>query len=51
VAKAQQLVKFLNWFHENSADIDIQKMSSTSLAAFGLGWYFSDTLTRDEKQK
>ena len=51
VAKAQQLVKFLNWFHQNSADIDIQKMSPTSLAAFGLGWYISDTLTRDEKQK
>ena len=50
MTKAQQLVKFLNWFHENGADIDIQKMSLTSLAAFGLGWYISDTLTRDEKQ-
>ena len=25
-------------------------MSPATLAAFGLGWYFSDTLTRDEKQ-
>ena len=41
---------FLNWSHENGEDIDIQKMSSASLAAFGLGWYISDTLTRDEKQ-
>jgi len=32
-------------------DINIQKMSPASLAAFGLGWYVSDTLTRDEKQK
>ena len=26
------------------------KMSPASLAAFGLGWYISDTLTSDEKQ-
>ena len=26
-------------------------MNPASLAAFGLGWYISDTLTRDEKQK
>ena len=26
-------------------------MSPTTLAAFGLGWYIGDTLTRDEKQK
>ena len=26
-------------------------MSPTTLAAFGLGWYISDTLTRGEKQK
>lgn len=50
VAKAQQLVQFLSWLHENGRDIDIQKMSPASLAAFGLGWYISDTLTRDEKQ-
>jgi hypothetical protein len=25
-------------------------MSPATLAAFGLGWYVSDTLTRDEKQ-
>ena len=31
-------------------DINIQKMSPTTLAAFGLGWYISDNLTRDEKQ-
>ena len=26
-------------------------MSPATLAAFGLGWYVSDTLTRNEKQK
>ena len=50
VAKAEGLIKFLQWFDENGADINIRKMSPTTLAAFGLGWYISDTLTRDEKQ-
>ena len=50
VAKAGGLIKFLQWFDEHGADINIQKMSPTTLAAFGLGWYISDTLTRDEKQ-
>jgi hypothetical protein len=50
VAKAEGLVKFLQWFDENGANIDIRKMSPSTLAAFGLGWYISDTLTRDEKQ-
>ena len=50
VAKAEQLVQFLTWLHENGLDIDIQKMSPANLAAFGLGWYISDNLTRDEKQ-
>ncbi len=26
-------------------------MSPATLAAFGLGWYVADTLTRDKKQK
>ena len=46
VAKAGVLIKFLQWFDENGADINIQKISPTTLAAFGLGWYISDTLTR-----
>ena len=50
VAKAEGLIKFLQWFDEYGADINIRKMSPTTLAAFGLGWYISDTLTRDEKQ-
>ena len=50
VAKAEGLIKFLQWFDQNSADINIRKMSPTTLAAFGLGWYISDTLSRDEKQ-
>jgi hypothetical protein len=51
VAKAEGLIKFLQWFHDNDSAIDLNKMSPASLAAFGLGWYVSDTLTRDEKQK
>jgi hypothetical protein len=50
VAKAEGLIKFLQWFHDNYSAIELNKMSPASLAAFGLGWYVSDTLTRDEKQ-
>ena len=50
IAKAQKLVQFLSWLHGNGLDIDIQKMSPASLAAFGLGWYINDNLTRDEKE-
>ena len=50
MAKAEGLVRFLQWFDEHGAEINIQKMSPSTLAAFGLGWYVSDTLTRDEKQ-
>ena len=50
MAKAEGLIKFLQWFHDNGTAVELQKMSPASLAAFGLGWYFSDTLTRDEKQ-
>ena len=49
VAKAEGLIKFLQWFHDNGTAVELHKMSPASLAAFGLGWYFSDTLTRDEK--
>ena len=51
VAKTEGLIKFLQWFHDNDSAIELNKMSPASLAAFGLGWYVSDTLTRDEKQK
>ena len=51
VAKNHGLIKFLRWFHDNDSAIELNKMSPTTLAAFGLGWYVSDTLTRDEKQK
>jgi len=30
--------------------MQLNKISPATLAAFGLGWYISDTLTRDEKQ-
>ena len=51
VAKGSGLITFLQWFHDNDSAIELNKMSPTTLAAFGLGWYVSDTLTRDEKQK
>ena len=51
VAKAGGLIKFLQWFDENDAAINIREMSPTTLATFGLGWYISNTLTKDEKQK
>ena len=51
VAKGSGLITFLKWFHDNDSAIELNKMSPASLAAFGLGWYVSDTLTRDEKQK
>ena len=49
-AKNLGLIKFLQWFHDNGTAVELSKMSPASLAAFGIGWYFSDTLTRDEKQ-
>ena len=52
VAKnAGSLKDFLCWFDVNVGDgLDLRKMSPATLVAFGLGWYISDTLTRDEKQ-
>ena len=42
----------LHWSDVTIGDsLDLRKMSPATLAAFGLGWYVSDTLTRDEKQK
>ena len=38
------------WMHDTGMHIQLTKMSAETLAAFGLGWYISDTLTRDEKQ-
>ena len=45
------LVKFMMWLHDTGTHMQMNKMSPATLAAFGLGWYVSDTLTRDEKQK
>ena len=43
--------EFIHWFDVTIGDsIDLRKMSPATLAAFGLGWYVSDSLTRDEKQ-
>ena len=41
----------MEWLDESGVGVELNKMSPTTLAAFGLGWYVSDTLTRDEKQK
>ena len=52
VAKnAGSLREFLHWFDVTIGDtLDLRKMSPATLAAFGLGFYISDSLTRDEKQ-
>ena len=44
-------IKFLQWFHDNDSALELNKMSPATLAAFGLGWYVSDSMTKDEKQK
>ena len=50
-AKVASLMKFLNWYKENNLDTQISKMSLPSIAGVGLGWFLSDNLTRDEKQR
>ena len=49
--KVVNLMKFLDWFKENNLDTQLSKLSVPSIAGFGLGWYLSDNLTRDEKQR
>ena len=49
--KVVSLMKFLDWFEENNLDTQLSKLSVPSIAGFGLGWYLSDNLTRDEKQR
>ena len=49
-AESGNLIKFMEWLDESGVGVELNKMSPTTLAAFGLGWYISDTLTRDEKQ-
>jgi len=48
--RTTSLVKFMMWLHDTGTHMQLNKMSPATLAAFGLGWYISDTLTRDEKQ-
>ena len=50
-AESGNLIKFMDWLDESGIGVEVNKMSPTTLAAFGLGWYISDTLTRDEKQQ
>ena len=40
----------MEWPDESGIGVELNKMSPITLVAFGLGWYLSDTLTRDEKQ-
>ena len=49
-ARTTSLVKSMMWLHDTGPHVQLSKMSPATLAAFGLGWYISDTLTRDEKQ-
>ncbi len=49
--KVVSLMKFLDWFKENNLNTQLSKLSVPSIAGFGLGWYLSDNLTRDEKQR
>ena len=44
-------MKFLNWFEENRIETQITKMSLPAIAGFGIGYYLSDNLTGDEKQR
>ena len=51
IKNAGSLRGFLHWFDVTIGDsLDLRKMSRATLAAFGLGWYISDSMTRDEKQ-
>ena len=50
-ARTTSLVKSMMWLHDTGPHVQLSKMGPATLAAFGLGWYISDTLTRDEKQK
>ena len=45
------LSNFLTWYELNSGTLDLKKLSLPTLARFGLGWYISDSLTRDEKAR
>jgi hypothetical protein len=49
-AENDNLIKFMEWPDESGIGVELNKMSPITLVAFGLGWYLSDTLTRDEKQ-
>jgi hypothetical protein len=49
-AENGNLIKFMEWLDESGIGVELNKMTPTTLAAFGLGWYISDNLTRDEKQ-
>ena len=49
--KVASLMKFMNWCKENNLDLHLSKLSLPTLASFGLGFYLSDNLTRDEKQR
>ena len=49
-AESGNLIKFMEWLNDSGIGMELNKMNPTTLAAFGLGWYISDTLTRDKKQ-
>jgi len=51
ISHGRGLLKFMQWYSNNQSDIRLEKLDASKLAAFGLGWYISDTLTRDEKKR
>ena len=50
-SSSQKLENFFKWIELNGDAVDLKKLSVPSMAAFGLGWYLSDNLTRDEKRR
>ena len=51
VARSASLVKFMMWIYETGTHMRLNKMSPSTLAAFGLSRYISDIFARGEKQK
>ncbi len=46
----EKLKELVNGYVDNPMSYKLEKLSVPSMAAFGLGWYLSDNMTRDAKQ-
>jgi hypothetical protein len=51
IGHGRGVLKFMQWYSNNQSDVRLEKLDASQLAAFGLGWYISDSLTRDEKKQ